>query len=298
MIFIPTMVIPRLTSQTMGPPFDSTAFTEYSHKKGIKRETTYPYHPQANSAERVMKPLGKALKAAHNTHQQPQEALNNFLTGYRSTPHIATGISPGNYLFRNGYRADFPNRKVLTDRDIVSAKAKDILYRSTITSHANTSRRHTSDHFHKGDIVLIKNPVYQRKFDPKYPPTPFSVLDVTKTGLHLERTTDKSTFCRHKDDVKHCTILYQIPTPSDIHYPKPYQGHHEYVTTANPYITIQPNSKTTIQPTNLPELHPQPNEYPGFINIMLLTMNFDQENRYHYSPQHQLTKIITIRKKY
>ena len=39
------------------------------------------------------------------------------------------------------------------------------------------------------------------------------------------------------------------------HYPKPHQGHHEYVTTANPYITVQPNSKTTIQPTNLPELH-------------------------------------------
>ena len=65
-----------------GPPFDSTAFTQYSHKKGIKHETIYPYHPQANPAERVMKPLGKALKAAHNTHQQPQEALNNFLIGY------------------------------------------------------------------------------------------------------------------------------------------------------------------------------------------------------------------------
>ena len=147
------------------PPFDSISFTQYSHKKGIKHETTYLYHPQANPAERVMKSLGKALKAAHNTHQQPQDTLNNFLIGYHSTPHIATGISPGNYLFRNGYRADFPNRKVVTDRDIANAKAKDILYRSTITSHANTSRCRTPDHFRKGDIVLIKNPVCQQKFD-------------------------------------------------------------------------------------------------------------------------------------
>ena len=139
---------------------------------------------------------------------------------------------------------------------IANAKAKDILYRSTITSYANTSRCCTPDHFRNGDTVLIKNPVCQRKFDPKYLPTLFSVLDVTKTGLHLERTTDKKTFYRHKDDDKHCTITYQVPTPSYIHYPKPHQGHHEYVTTANPYITIQPNSKTTIQPTNLPELHP------------------------------------------
>jgi len=115
-----------------GPPFDSFAFTQYTQKKGIRHETIYPYHPQANPAERVMKPLGKALKVAHSIQQQPREALNNFLVGYRSTPHIATGVSPGNYLFRDGYRADFPNRKVLRDQDIIKAKEDDTRYRSAI----------------------------------------------------------------------------------------------------------------------------------------------------------------------
>ena len=60
-----------------------------------------------------MKPLGKAIKAAQMSQESCQEALNQLLTSFRDTPHISTGVRPGDFLFRDGYRADFPRNKPL-----------------------------------------------------------------------------------------------------------------------------------------------------------------------------------------
>ena len=78
-----------------GPPFNSAMFQNYSLDKGIDHKTIYPYHPQANPAERFMKPLGKSMKTAHFNKQNDQQALNAFLEPYRATPNIATGVTPG-----------------------------------------------------------------------------------------------------------------------------------------------------------------------------------------------------------
>nr|XP_039253147.1 uncharacterized protein K02A2.6-like [Styela clava] len=48
-----------------GPPFNSREFKEFSDRRGITHQTSYPYHPQANPVETLMKPLGKAMKIAH-----------------------------------------------------------------------------------------------------------------------------------------------------------------------------------------------------------------------------------------
>ena len=89
-----------------GPPFNSTEFTTLSKNSEIHHQTIYPYHPQANPAERIMKPLGKALKAAHFNGQTSENALNDFLVGFQTTPHVATGVPPADFLFRDGYRAN------------------------------------------------------------------------------------------------------------------------------------------------------------------------------------------------
>ena len=84
-----------------GPPFNSVGFKNYSLQKGIQHQRTYPYHPQANPAERIMKPIGKAMKAAFMEGANQQQALNQFLATYRGTPHIATGVPPGDFLLRD-----------------------------------------------------------------------------------------------------------------------------------------------------------------------------------------------------
>ena len=48
-----------------GPPLNSAEFTTFSKNSDIHQQTIYPDHPQANPAEHIMKPPGKALKAVH-----------------------------------------------------------------------------------------------------------------------------------------------------------------------------------------------------------------------------------------
>ena len=68
-----------------GPPFNSKAFSDYSTCKGINHQKSFPHHPQSNPVERLMKPLGKAIKASIAMNECATTALNNFLVAYRDT---------------------------------------------------------------------------------------------------------------------------------------------------------------------------------------------------------------------
>ena len=69
-------------------------------------------------------PLGKALKAAHLNGQPSENALNDFLTGFWTTPHVDTGVA--DFLFWDGYRANFPYQHPLSYRQVEKAKMQDI----------------------------------------------------------------------------------------------------------------------------------------------------------------------------
>ena len=77
-----------------GPPFNCKEFKDFSAQRGISAIHSYPYHPQGNEAECFMKPLGKAIKIVLDTQKPVQQATGDLLTDYRSTPHVATGITP------------------------------------------------------------------------------------------------------------------------------------------------------------------------------------------------------------
>ena len=94
-----------------GPQLDFEAFYKFSDIiNGIQHKRTLPYHPQGNLAETFMKPLGKTMKSANLSKGDKEEALNGLLAQYRATPHPATGVAPGNIMFRSGYKRDFPRR--------------------------------------------------------------------------------------------------------------------------------------------------------------------------------------------
>ena len=94
-----------------GPPFDSNEFKSYMKSIGVESDPSYPYHPQSNPVETWMKPLGKCLKIASKNHNNKENAIQDLLLAYRTTPHPSTGLSPGEMLFRHGYRGAYPNRK-------------------------------------------------------------------------------------------------------------------------------------------------------------------------------------------
>ena len=143
-----------------GPPFNSDQFSAYSRQTGITNQQIYPYHSQANPAEPVMKPLGKALKTAAMDHRTEQEALKESLVSYRAIPHIATGVPPGDFLFRDEYRADYPFRKPIGKEQVANARDYDQAYNEAIQDKVNKSMKRRKDNIEVGDKVLPKKEQY------------------------------------------------------------------------------------------------------------------------------------------
>ena len=137
-----------------GPPFNSEEFAQYSRNKGIDQVLSYPYHPQGNPCETFMKPLGKALKAAFYNRDSAQQAIDDLLKAYRSTPHPATGVAPGDLLLRYGYHADFP-RKMCAEDEVAAAVEKDRDQKHQRTVDTNKSPKRQESQIKPGDKVLF-----------------------------------------------------------------------------------------------------------------------------------------------
>ena len=181
-----------------GPPFNSQTFSSFSDQNGIRHEKSFPYHPQANPAECFMKPLGKCMKAAHDQGDDKVKALEMLLSSYRATPHSATGIAPGDILFRHGYHRDFPKGTVPKDEEIRTAMSKDQQTREGRDEALNVTRKR--DDFKIGDPVMTRNEG-RTKFQPIFGPEELTVTAVKNGGVTCTKE-DGTRQIRHQDDVK------------------------------------------------------------------------------------------------
>ena len=122
-----------------GPPFNSNKMIKFGKKnRNIEQVKTPPGHPAANNVETVMKALVKAMKISNMQNLPEQETLSAFLTSYRDTSHVSTGVLPAHMLFRVGYRSNLPHHKK-PDNKIREARQTDSDIKkerkSTRTSH-------------------------------------------------------------------------------------------------------------------------------------------------------------------
>ena len=192
-----------------GPPFNSEGFREFSDDRGIRHDLSFPYHPQANPVECLMKPLGKAMKTAHFNGHDKEKTLNDFLATYRATPNINTGISPGDVMFRHGYAMDFPKQDSPDDKTIRDGIKNDQTRRRELDDRKNTTRREES--YAIGDRVVTRN-MTGRKFDPKFGPDTMVVTDTENGGLTCRAENGREQR-RHVDDVRpaHMDQEAQVP---------------------------------------------------------------------------------------
>ena len=58
---------PEVQISDNGPPFNSAQMHHFAANKSIKLQTALLLHPSSNPVETFMRPLGKALKIAHQT---------------------------------------------------------------------------------------------------------------------------------------------------------------------------------------------------------------------------------------
>ena len=112
-----------------------------------------------------MKPLGKAMKRGNMKNLRAQETFSAFLTSYRETPPVSTGIPPAHMVFRDGYRNKLPQQQI-PDNKIREARQTDSDIKKECRSTYNSSRRAVDMNYKTGDQLLLRNYKKKSKFDP------------------------------------------------------------------------------------------------------------------------------------
>ena len=170
-----------------------------------------------------MRPLGKTMKAAHFNKVSKQDALNSLLATYRATPHPATGEAPGNLLFRNGYKNDFPCTP-LTDDQVINARNNDKHQQTIRKEKMNSSNHRSQSKFEPEELVYTRNMV-RNKFDPLFGPDIHKIINIEGSGVTMKLV---QLVRRHSDDVKRAPDTNEnsdttcwIDTPQDTHKPPP-----------------------------------------------------------------------------
>ena len=184
-----------------GPPFSSHEFQGYMEDIGILRDLSYAYRPQSNPVETWMKPLGKCLRIASRNHRDKETAIRELLLAYRTTPHPATGLSPGEMLFRHGFRGTYPNRKACSEEEFSTAVEKMKKDKVVRCDKINESVKRKDQKFEVGQWVLVSRK-QRNKFDPLFLEEPWIIEAVSKTGATVHNPQRTKTKSVHLDDIK------------------------------------------------------------------------------------------------
>ena len=124
-----------------GPPFNSKEFADFAAEEGFRHHRITPLHPQANGeAGNFMKLLNKTEQRARIENKPTQVAIQELLTGYRSTHHPATGLTPYDGMMdcKVQIKLDYRQREDDTNKDSQTKEVneKDKEYKAKIKRNA------------------------------------------------------------------------------------------------------------------------------------------------------------------
>lgn len=142
-----TFGIPETIVSDNGRHFISNEFAYFLQCNGIDHKTTAPFHPATNGqAERFVQTLKMALKKKFQNNRvhitELQKAVQQILFHYRTTPHLAVGMSPAEKMF---------NRKLRTRLTLL------VPNRSETNRNNNIEKLRNTREFQVGDRVECRN---------------------------------------------------------------------------------------------------------------------------------------------
>lgn len=90
---------PNVIVSDHGPQFLSSTFREFLDTRGISHRRSAIYHPQAKGqVERFNRVLKGYVQTTVQEQSNVRTSLTEFLGVYRSSPHVATKLSPAKLL--------------------------------------------------------------------------------------------------------------------------------------------------------------------------------------------------------
>ena len=133
-------------------PFNSTEFSDFASKWGIKVTTSSPTYPQSNGqAERAVQTVKRILKKSTLDGTDPYIALLE----YRNTPVSGIQYSPAQMLMSRNLRGKLPTTSHLLDPCVVNPRDQLIKMKQRQKSHYDRNAKDLSP-LKPGDSVRVK----------------------------------------------------------------------------------------------------------------------------------------------
>jgi transposase InsO family protein len=204
---------PKQLRTDRGPQFISDEFRKFCVNNGIEQILTTPRYPQANGeVERQNRSILKILKIAHSDKQNLQQALNDNLLAYRSTPHVATGVSPAKLMFGREMQCKLPNVTISqpVDQAVIN---RDLLYKAQIKEYADNARKARASNVQVGDSVLVRQQ-HTDKLSPEFCPNPYTPT-ARKGNTVVVQSSQGAEYTRNTTFVKKYTPTEKTQVPKD-----------------------------------------------------------------------------------
>ena len=197
-----------------GPPFNSKEFAEFASQEGFKHHRVTPLHPRANGeAENFMKLINKTEQRAHVQGRPIKLAMQEMLTGYRSTPHPATGVSPYVGMMNRQVRTKLDYLPRITPTvDDKAVNERDRQYKEKIKQKA--TNRNTKEHnFQINDHVLLQQRK-RNKWTTDYEPAFYIIYKIDGSTISARRIKDGREVTRDSSQFK-LVDINTTPRPPD-----------------------------------------------------------------------------------
>lgn len=199
--WIARLGVPRSMTADNGRTFVGEEFKAFCEEFGIILINTIPYWPAMNGeVERQNRAVLKRLIISQNLLNDWKAELNEYLLMYHTTPHISTGKSPHELMFKKLGRDKLPMIQNHLGLD-EETREHDKISKEKGRKYADEKRKAKISELKVGDIVLTKNLHKQNKLSPNFSNEEFKVVKISGGDVHIRDGNGKE-FRRYAGHLK------------------------------------------------------------------------------------------------
>jgi len=183
-----------------GPPWSSARWKEYAAYRGFKHRRITPLWPRADAmAEREVRTIMKAIRAATVNGKNWKTEINTFLELYRNTPHSTTNKTPAECIFGRRLRTRLPHvneQSPASTRLDAQLRETDTAAKQKMKQHSDSHNRARERQLAAGDTVLVRQ-TRRNKLSSYYEPQPYVITDIRGSMITAQRVIDGRTTTRN-----------------------------------------------------------------------------------------------------
>ncbi|CAG2190385.1 unnamed protein product [Mytilus edulis] len=163
-------------------------------------------------AENFMKLLNKTEQIAHMKGNHSNDAIQDMLMGYRSTPHPATGFTPYAALMNRDVRTklDYVRKKNETENMNKEITERDKEYKQQFLNKHSQKKKYREHSFKISDHVLFKQEK-RNKWSTAYELEPYIIYKISGSSIGAQRKSDGRKVFR---DSSHFKLANNIDIPN------------------------------------------------------------------------------------